>query len=202
MATSSRPCSPDPSNDIQSFLWGACPTRMINLTVPGGFPMRRGGIPARRGSLPDTLTVPGHFAHAVQGDANRAAGTIRQLKHLRPVLREGKVAQANPVQVRIVAVRVSDFEFAAPKPGVPANAAQQFADWNHASDRGDPRRAGRPSSGSNQRNQASQPLRFSRRTNRAASAKLVDFMLGPSHSIRRPSPTRRAIQPRRMISVR
>lgn len=52
------------------------------------------------------------------------------------------------------------------------------------------------------RGQASQPWRFLRLTNCAASGTLGDFMFGPSHSMRRPSPTRKATQPSRMISVR
>src|SRR5580700_5711980 len=53
-----------------------------------------------------------------------------------------------------------------------------------------------------QGNQASQPLRFSRRVNRAASGRLGDVILGPSHSIRLPSPTRSATQPSKMTSAR
>jgi len=48
----------------------------------------------------------------------------------------------------------------------------------------------------------SQPWRFLRLTYCSASGQLGDFMFGPSHSIFLPSPTRRAMQPSRMISVR
>lgn len=53
-----------------------------------------------------------------------------------------------------------------------------------------------------QAGQASQPRRFLRETNCEASGTLVDFIPGPSHSTRRPSPTRSATTPNKIISVR
>ncbi len=48
----------------------------------------------------------------------------------------------------------------------------------------------------------SQPARLFLFTNFAASAMLGERIFGPSHSMRRPTPTRSAMQPSRMISVK